>query len=427
MSPTIYARHDSLPGRPQRGPLREKFFDSRPGSWRSALTRTERFALCVGLLFLSACGPLSGSPLGAVEAGPPPPSPELRDKRNRLDIHYHLNAPATVSSRILSAGGAEWVIHADAARPTPGDYVLQFDGTIGGPGPNERRVLPDGDYQVVLEVQTPTQRQQTQVPMAVRDADTVAPDVADLTFLPDHISPNFDARDDVTHITYRLAKDASVAPYLDATTTGSGPPQRVWMGEELKAQAGEQSLTWDGIANGQPVASGNYTLGIRARDQAGNVVERGAPLVIDESGLPDASIVLAHIGPLQIIRGDEVCLEGIVRNTGQTVLRTEGPDPGYIYNSFDTYASIEDHTFAEHAGYWRVGLNWSGSPDVNGANYPYRWGFGHDLQPGEEVTVRGCVKVLNEQDKLVFFAGLVQENVAIHSAGAGLVRVAISS
>ena len=28
---------------------------------------------------------------------------------------------------------------------------------------------------------------------------------------------------------------------------------------------------------------------------------------------------------------------------------------------------------------------------------------------------------------LVFFAGLVQENVAIHSAGAGLVRVAISS
>jgi hypothetical protein len=37
------------------------------------------------------------------------------------------------------------------------------------------------------------------------------------------------------------------------------------------------------------------------------------------------------------------------------------------------------------------------------------------------------VKVFNEQDKLVFFAGLVQENVAIHSAGTGLVRVQISS
>jgi hypothetical protein len=83
--------------------------------------------------------------------------------------------------------------------------------------------------------------------------------------------------------------------------------------------------------------------------------------------------------------------------------------------------------FAERAGYWRVGLNWSGGTDVNGASYPYRWGFGHDLQPGEEVTVRGCVKVLNEQDKLVFFAGLVQENVAIHNPGAGLVRVQVSS
>ena len=38
--------------------------------------------------------------------------------------------------------------------------------------------------------------------------------------------------------------------------------------------------------------------------------------------------------------------------------------------------------------------------------------------------MHGCVSVLNEQDKLVYFAGLVQENVAIHSAGAGLVRVA---
>ena len=32
--------------------------------------------------------------------------------------------------------------------------------------------------------------------------------------------------------------------------------------------AGEQSLTWDGTANGQPVPSGNYLLGVRAQ-QAG--------------------------------------------------------------------------------------------------------------------------------------------------------------
>jgi hypothetical protein len=98
-----------------------------------------------------------------------------------------------------------------------------------------------------------------------------------------------------------------------------------------------------------------------------------------------------------------------------------------VYNSLDTYSSIDNHAFAEHAGYWRVGLNWSGSTDLSGATYPYRWGFGRDLQPGDEATVHGCVRVLNDQDKLVFFAGLVQENVAIHSAGAGLLRIDISS
>jgi len=142
-----------------------------------------------------------------------------------------------------------------------------------------------------------------------------------------------------------------------------------------------------------------------------------------KSAFPDAhgEIVNAFGG------GDQVCLDAIVRNTGQTVLRTEGPDPGYVYSSLDTFASIENHAFAEHAGFWRLGMSASGSTDLSGATYPYRWGFGHDLQPGDEASVHGCINVLDEQDKLIYFSGLVQENVAIHSAGAGLVRVQISS
>ena len=379
------------------------------------------------LLFVStACGPLAAQPLGRVDLGLPPLSPELRDQHNRIDVHYHLNAPATVSSSIAAADGHVWPIATDSPRPRAGDYVLQFDGTVAGPGPNERRVLPDGDYQVILDVEAGGQRQHSTVPLSVRNADTTLPDIADLALLPDHISPNFDAQEDITHLTYRLAKDALVSPFLDASSP-SGAPRRVWMGEEVHTSAGEQSLTWDGIANGQPVPNGEYLLGVRARDRAGNVVETSRPLVVESSGVPEASIVAAHIGPLQIIRGDEVCLDAIVRNTGQTVLRTQGPDPGYVYNSLDSYSSIADHTLAEHAGYWRVGLNWAGGMDLSGATYPYRWGFGRDLQPGEEVTVHGCVKVVNEQDKIVFFAGLVQENVAIHNAGAGLVRVQVSS
>jgi hypothetical protein len=301
---------------------------------------------------------------------------------------------------------------------------------VSGPGPNERRALADGDYRVFLEVEAGGQRQESQIPIAVRDADANAPEITELSLLPDQISPNFDARDDVTHVSYRLAKDARISAYLDAPPSSgavSGVSRRIWMSEETRAAAGEQSLTYGGLVNGQPVPVGAYTFGIRARDDAGNVVERGVPLLIEESGRPEASILQARIGPLRIVRGAQVCLDTIVRNTGQTVLRTQGPDPGYVYNSLDTYASIDEHRFAEHAGYWRVGLSWSGGLDVNGATYPYRWGFGRDLSPGEEATIHGCVKVLNEQDKLVYFAGLIQENVAIHNPGIGLVRVQISS
>jgi hypothetical protein len=380
-------------------------------------------AALVFLLALSGCAALT--PLGSVTADPPAPSPDVRDQRNRLDVHYHLNGGGDVSASVVAADGQQWQLYDRALRPLAGDYVFQFDGTVPGPGPNERRVLASGDYRIVLVAAVAGQTQRAEVPLQIRDSDTTLPDVTDLAILPDHISPDFDAREDNAHLTFGLTKDARIAPYVDRDL-GNGDFQRVWMGEEIKALAGEQAVVWDGLASGQPVPTGQYVLGVRARDDAGNIVERSQPLVVDQSGVPVASIVSVRIGPRRIIRGEQVCVDAVVRNTGTTVLRTEGPDPGYTYNSLDTYSSIEEHRFGEHAGFWRVGLNWSGGTDTSGATYPYRWGFGKDLQPGEDVTVHGCVTVFNDQDKLVYFAGLVQENVAIHNAGAGLVRIEIS-
>jgi hypothetical protein len=384
-----------------------------------------RLRLTACLLLLSAgCLPL-GQPLVSVNsAAPPPPSPDLRDVRNRMDVQYRLSAPARVWTRIEATDGQRWAIHDGPLRPTPGEYVLKLDGTVPGPGRNERRVLPSGDYRVVLEADAGSGRQQVVVPLLIRDADTHLPEI-EMTVDPDRITPDYDAQNDVTHISYRLARAARVAPFLDRVLA-DGSLERVWMGEEVRAEAGERSLDWDGTSNGQPVPSGSYVLGLRARDQAGNVVERAQPLAVERAGVPDATIVNARIGPRQMTRGSLLCLDAVVRNTGQTVLRTQGPDPGYVYNSFDTYSSIEDHRYGEHAGYWRVGLSWAGSPSTIGATYPYRWGFGHDLNPGEEVPVRGCVNVVNEQTRIVFFAGLLRENVAIYNAGAGMVSVDVA-
>jgi hypothetical protein len=383
--------------------------------------------LCALLLVLVSVACVPGqAPLGAVDASPPARSPEARDPRNRLDVHYRLNSAAEVSTHILGPDGQRWSIYEGAMRPTPGEYVLHFDGTVPGPGANERRVLPDGDYQIVLDVGANGRRQQAAVPLAIREADAQVPDVTELAVVPDHMSPDFDARDDITHVTFRLHKAARAWLFLDRELE-TGGTERVWSSEESSLEAGEQRLIWDGLVSGQPVPAGTYQMGVRTRDAAGNVVERSQQLVVQASGLPEAAIVLARIGPRQIIRGNQVCLETLVRNTGPTVLRTSGPDPGYVYDSTESYSSIENRQFAEHAGYWRVGLNWSGSTDVSAATYPYRWGFGRDLQPGEEVTVNGCVVVQQERTSLVFAAGLVQEGIAVHNAGAGLVRIDISS
>src|SRR4051794_36737732 len=127
-------------------------------------------------------------------------------------------------------------MHERASRPTAGDYVFHFDGTVPGPGPNERSVLPSGDYRIQLEAATDRQTQRSVVELPIRDADSVRPGVTELALLPDHISPNFDARDDVTTITYRLAKEARVSAFVDAAQA-DGSVKRMWMGEEVRAQA----------------------------------------------------------------------------------------------------------------------------------------------------------------------------------------------
>src|SRR5262249_61649075 len=93
---------------------------------------------CLLVLWGGALSP----PPAWVPADPPALSPDVRDQRNRLDVHYHLNAAGEVSTSIVAADGRQWQLHDRAPRPLAGDYVFQFDGTVPGPGPNERRGPP---------------------------------------------------------------------------------------------------------------------------------------------------------------------------------------------------------------------------------------------------------------------------------------------
>lgn len=393
-------------------------------SYRSNPIR-HRAALLLAAVALVACTPSQPPVLSNVRIAPADLSPAAPDNHNHFSLWYTLGQPASISATIQGPDGTQWQVLDDATRPTRGDYRIALDGTVPGPGPNEQRVLADGDYTVTVDAVAGGVQQQASVTMPIRNADTQIPEIQNLSLYPDTISPNGQAIADVTHVTYRLTKDASVSTFAERVEP-DGQRTHVWDGERIDTPAGEQALTWDGHNGTQPLPDGNYEFGVRAQDADGNISEARANVTISGGGTPSATIVTATIGPTQIIRGNQICLDVVVRNTGDTTIRTEGPGPDYVYNSFDTYSSIAEHQYSEQAGLWRVGLDSAAAPDTTGARFPYRWGFGQDLQPGESASVRGCVNVENPQSKLVYFGALIQENVAIHDDGVGLVPVSIT-
>ncbi|CAN5566027.1 hypothetical protein BH24CHL1_BH24CHL1_01070 [soil metagenome] len=97
-----------------------------------------------------------------------------------------------------------------------------------------------------------------------------------------------------------------------------------------------------------------------------------------------------------------------VRNPGTTVLRTQGPDPGFIYRESQNY---ETTGFEKIEGCYRWGVEFAGAgPTVN----PYRWGFGKPLDPGEEREIVGFIRVEDLGERIAT-AALVKEYVGYYA------------
>ncbi|MCC7106485.1 MAG: hypothetical protein IT307_15210 [Chloroflexi bacterium] len=344
---------------------------------------------------------------------------------DQIDLSYSLSRAARVSLSLGLPDGTSVPLLEDELRPSAGAYVHGIDGTVPvADRPGERRVLPDGQYRLELTARDAERAESTQFEMAIRGADTSSPTVEGLAVYPPVLTPNFDGLDDVASVTYRLTERARVFAFA---TDGAG--QRVYVGTQELVEPGEYRELWDGTRQGRPLPDGTYSFSVRATDLAGNTALSTIPVRVESSGRPDARIIRLSFSPSRLMVGDELQVEAVVRNVGLVPLRTQGPQPGYSYSTFDSFSSIDNRQHVDRLGVWRVGVDWAGSPTASGSKYPYRWGLGRDLQPGEETTVLGRIRVDHgpnldrmigvPQNRFFFYGGLIHEGIAFQDDRVG--------
>lgn len=116
-----------------------------------------------------------------------------------------------------------------------------------------------------------------------------------------------------------------------------------------------------------------------------------------------AMITSAEISPTNVKPGDIVTVKVTVRNTSNVPLKTQGPDPKFVYVQGQTYNSMG---YVSEFGRYRIGVNFAGQPS---APFPYRWGLGGDLAPGASTTIEGQIKIAYDFKPMNFWVGLINE------------------
>ncbi|EFO81444.1 hypothetical protein OSCT_0726 [Oscillochloris trichoides DG-6] len=385
-------------------------------------------ALLASALLLTAC--TSGPLLGVVEASATTYAPAETDQA--LTLSYTIGRDATVDIYLLDAAGTRYDLRRSQPRSaSPDPYLLRFDGTVPTSDPVLlRRLLPSGDYTLVVVAQAVNgASEERRVPLTITGSDLPIPDVQNLLVSPATISPNADALDDVTEITYRLPVSATV----DITITApDGETIPVVTREEEGPY--EQHHVWNGKRpNGSLLASGIYTYTVQAEDLYGNLVRRSGQIELENVGQPEARIVYANIAPQRVMLGEVMTVTVRVRNTGTVPIRTYGPPSGYRYTTDEVFSSVAEGRYtAQAGGFWRVGLDWDANSGGGPKRYPFRWalsakppeewtvpGVEDWLMPGEEVEITGQVVLLQRETKMGFYVGLIQDGVGFFQDRSG--------
>jgi hypothetical protein len=385
-------------------------------------------------------------------------SPNADGNADLARIRYTIGQTALVTTTFISSDGQEHVWRKDERR-SPNTYEGLFNGIIDG------QMLPDGNYTWRISAKPTDGGTPTQVEgrLTIQGADTSRPDITEFTVVPDEFTPNQDGINDRVTVSYVLAKEATVRVYL-ADTRGQFVASLLEKkkGPVEPGEPGRHQYDYDaGVdTDAPPPPDGQYSVVVEARDTLGNVVIERKPLTIKDGGVPRVTILDSTITPSLIPLGATVYITATVKNIGTTPVRTQGPPPGTVYTSVQSYNTFR---IPQSPGAFRVGATFNEAP--TDLDYPYRWQLGDPtklerretvgrvlfcpsgasdnlcpleertvdgkaylyLLPGQSVQVYGGITVTEKplrRDPL-FYLALIQEDVRKHEESVNPTQVTI--
>jgi len=349
-------------------------------------------------------------------------SPNADGVEDIAEIKYSLSRQSTITLYFVDQSGGRHYFRVDKRR-SKGDRTAYFGGVIDG------RLLPDGDYTMVLEAVDERGRQErVESPITLADGDKEYMRIDNLNIWPTAFTPNRDGITDRVTIGYNLNKTATrVEVYLldDEGNKYPVPEDKI---REMGAPGTHEHDYDAGIDLGAtPPKDGEYTVVVEAEDAVGNKARVEGTLSIEGGGVPRVEIVnrAAVFSPSVVALGGTLTFTCTVKNIGTVPLRTKGPESGTTYSTSQNFNTLKEY---EEPGIFRVGLDYEGNSA--GRLYPFRWQLGTDreltqietdigsetyLMPGQTVTVVGHLRIDDPPPKVApyYWIGLIHEQVWI--------------
>jgi Flp pilus assembly protein CpaB len=112
--------------------------------------------------------------------------------------------------------------------------------------------------------------------------------------------------------------------------------------------------------------------------------------------------------------GDVLEVHVTVKNISDNVVKSsKNAPPEFTYTEGTAYDALG---FKPEPGTYRIGLNVSGAYPTE---FPYRWGMGRDVKPGESIEVVGYVKMTEATPATQYWVGVIFEPNVVVQDGMG--------